>query len=506
MIMRRSSTNNRRRGSKRRRLTLQSGGTDGPPVPDHVPSCPIPDPVTSTAGPATAATAAAARNRVPFSPRRSPRVAALISSSGDTSSSQSSTDSSVDGPAPAGTVAELEWDVGAAVNDGTLDEEDEDEEDEEDEEDDIASAEGEVMNGNVEMPTLQELSGALRILDIGVSAAGPAVSRGATLKALGRLYNWADVADVEFLRNFHSLGGIRKVLEVLVWSYESDDRDGVSKAASVLGECLFFDERVLEPEMGACIRDMARMLVQVNGVENLIRALSTPGGNQSGPAAGGAAAGYEVELYIWMTLRNVTYLDAARGEMRKGQKLQVLDAALAALQWLTTAPHDDRHHHRTLEFTLTTLTNLLERPGRLTGREYKAKGTLAKGLKALKPYSNKWQNHEDLAQSAVVFLGCYLDYKEGDRYDAPFDRSLFSNSDYRGAITICVKCLKYFLSNGLVVDWAFWMLKKSCQGVGNDTMEALGVVEIAGAILKSARAPAFAKKDARELLKELYRT
>lgn len=558
-----STAHHQLRTSKRQRLSVHhsnddgtnditGAGDDGLPIPDECPSesITIADTaisISTTATTTTTSTTTTSNHVVgvgvdPSPRRRSARVATMLPRTYTAAGRRRTSRTTLTGIS-----VKLEWDDGVAVNDNNEDDEVEDgdddgpneEEEEQQEEEQVAAVV--VAGGDDTMPTLKELSSALRTLDMELAAAeeevevevmddgtttlggGPSLDnnvggttrttttsqqqqqrRVASLQALTQLYDWADVADVTFLQNFHSLGGICRVLEILVHFDNSKYRVGVSKAASVLGECLYLDERVMDPSMGRCIRDMGKMFVQVDGIETLINALSREG--LPPPDGGGelGGGGYEVEVYVWTTLRDVTYLDVARGEMRRDQKVLLMDTALKCLKWLTTAPHDGRHHHRTLEFTLTTLTNLLESPGRLTGREYKVREALTVGLNALKPYFNKWRDHEDLAQSAVVFLGCYLDYKEGDPYDAPFDRTLFTGSDYKGSITICVHCLRYFLSNGLIVEWAFWMLKKMCLAVENARMETLGVVEIVGTILKSTTSPTAAKREARELLHAIY--
>lgn len=407
---------------------------------------------------------------------------------------------------------------------GEKDDENEEEEDEEEEKEDDEEEEDAVVT-----PTSQEILAELRRLDppeeeeVGDSAGGsPAASpsRADRLRALGRLYDWADVADAPFFWTFHSLGGIRRVLEFLARTAAATnggtgrDDECVYKAASVLSECLFFEEGQPSPNIVACVRDMANMLVRVDGVNTLIEALPEETDEDDDVAGGGADSAAdaptaatlrsEARVYIWTTLRNLTNLQVALDTMQREQKMRVLSAASDCLDWLATAGAD-RNNSKTLDFILTTLCNLLGSPGALTSGEYKARGILKRTLTVLRQYRTMWKDYEDLAQGTVVFFGCYMNYQYGDEYDAPFDRTLFKSADYDEAISICLACLSFHLSNNDIVGWAFWMLKKSSLAVSTARMEKLGVVESVGIILKSRTAPPAASKKGRELMRILYR-
>jgi hypothetical protein len=328
--------------------------------------------------------------------------------------------------------------------------------------DEVVDAVNNNINNANELPTTDQLSQELcKIVDI------VHYSRDESIRALENLHDWAFTEDADFLKSFHTYGGIAKVLDFLKATMNDVNCKGsirmecIEIAANVIAWVTFSGENDDNEEIA---KKIAITLLNCDGIDTLISASEEYTGGDDIPQLNAVC-------YVWCAFGNILSTDSSL--MSQDKAVTIFDTGIDVISQLKSV--DNSITSRILNQVFCTFNNIVF-GNYVTKKYFQDKNILPKCLEVFKK-NGAWnfRSHEGLIQEAVDF------------FDTCCDKGLiYDSSDYEKILPLLVLAIKKYPSNDNIRKYALKMMNHSCSTI-NDKKIILrsGVMESLGVLLAS---------------------
>jgi hypothetical protein len=327
----------------------------------------------------------------------------------------------------------------------------------------VAAAVAATTNNDDELPTTDQLSRELcKIVDV------VHYSREESLRALKNLFKWAFIGDNDFLKSFHTYGGIVKVLDFLKATMNDVNCKGsirmkcIEKAARVIAMVAVVREDAMNKDIAAKI---ATTLLDCDGINTLINASEEYTGGDDIPQL-------EAMRCVWNALRNLTC--NLTTDFLLITALNIFDTGIDTMSQLKSVDGDIASE--ILEHVFCTSNNIVH-ANYITKKYFQDGNILSKCLDILKK-NGVWnfRSREGLLHEAMNFVDCCC-----------INNLLDESLDYEMILPLLVVALKQFPSNDKIRGYAVNILDEACSSEPNNKKFILksGVMEPLGSLLAS---------------------
>jgi hypothetical protein len=300
-------------------------------------------------------------------------------------------------------------------------------------------------------------------------------SRGEALTSLAKINGWLQAPDVAFVRELHEIGGVPHLLNFL--KCNMSDLECVRAASGVLGNCLHAGDN---GEYFVVAAAMAQQVVQRDGIHLLLLA-NDECTDLSSPLHVNALSS------IWFAVRNVLAHKEARALLSKEQICEVWAFAIAHLESNCTQIQPEMKN-----LLLGDIFGVFEAIVEVQNRtDFKLIPFVENCLAALRRDDGISEN---FAKSSLeLFVACW-------------EKKLISTrEEFESIIPFCILSIEKNPNNQSMCVLGLRLLDKGLSKVRTGHLEEAGILRAVSALLQDLNAEDSVKKQARQLMKAIYK-
>jgi hypothetical protein len=318
-----------------------------------------------------------------------------------------------------------------------------------DNDDSVSTADKVDGDDSIELPTQNEISKKLCLIDICSNTGHSMLCREESLVALDKLGKWAYSEDPTFFEYFDTFGGVARVLYFLRTVVDNETCNGVirmkfiRKAVRLTARVCFLgvDETIMD-----IVKKNATNVVNFGGIETLLLA-----GNECKADWSNSGSTLKIISLIWYTLSSITCLV---GDMIVHDRAYCIFICCVDIIGHLRSVTDPMASEILCD-VLGTLNNIMSVDHIDLTREFKGKAILSKCLEILKKDGALFSYGNDVIMATVV-----------DFLDTCYHKELLNQDlDQETFIYLCVIGLKQFPANGTIRKQVVKLLDGACSTI-----------------------------------------